>query len=95
MMHNNLKKITKSDLEEYVLNWVIERIEHIQLVMEEIQLDVSITDEDEKEFICAGLASDLAVFLELLQPLKYENESSIDWAKEFVKNHYRPNYDEN
>ena len=82
-MTREKKKLTYDQLEEHVLYWATQRIQDLQDISHRIYRDTSIPDE-EKEFIYNGLAEHVSELIELMYPLRHDEENLMLWANEFV-----------
>jgi len=82
-MTREKKKLTYQELEEHAIYWGTDRMEEVRQIAERIYHDQSIIDE-EKEFIYSGLAQQLSDLLDLMSPLRHDEEHLILWVNEFV-----------
>lgn len=82
-MTREKKKLTYQDLEQHVVYWAVDQLEDLREVAHRIYLDLSIHDE-EKELIYGGLARQAFHLLELLIPLRHDEETLIEWANDFI-----------
>lgn len=91
-MTREKKKLTYQELEEHAIYWATDRLEELRQVADKIYQDMSIIDE-EKEFIYNGLAQQVSDLIELMSPLRHDEDHLILWANEFVDEY--ATYDKN
>ena len=82
-MPREKNKLTYQALEEHAIYWVTDQLEDLKETATNIYLDQSIVDE-EKEFIYNGLARQVSNLIELMHPLRHDEQSLLEWAQEFV-----------
>lgn len=82
-MTREKKKLTYKELEEHTIYWAVDRLEEIRGLADRVYLDLSMIDE-EKEVVYDGLAQQIALLIELINPLPHDEEHLMLWATEFV-----------
>lgn len=82
-MTREKKKFTYDQLEERVINWCIDQLEQLREISDRIYRDTGI-DPEEKEIIYGGLARQVSNLLELILPLRHDEENLLLWAHDFV-----------
>lgn len=82
-MTREKKKLTYQDLEDHTIYWATDRLDELKQLSDKIYNDVSIMDE-EKEFIYNGLAHQVEDLVELISPLRHDEEHLLLWATDFI-----------
>ena len=85
------KKMSYNDLEEHVITWAVDQLSHLQDVIAEIEEDFSI-DEEKKVMIMRNFSQPIDALLDLITPLRHDEECLLEWAFNFV-DQYHPNPD--
>lgn len=82
-MPREKNKFTYNELEEHTIFWATDRLEEVREIVDKIYLDLSMLDE-QKEFIYSGMAHQVSDLLELIIPLRHDEEYLLLWAQDFV-----------
>jgi hypothetical protein len=78
------KKMDYNDLEDHVLTWGISKLSDIQEEVSEIEDDFNIHD-DRKRLLLKNLCVPINELLDLLSPLRHDNDCLIEWAFNYLK----------
>ena len=76
-MAREKKKFTLVQLEEHVTFWIISEIEKLRDAVDVITYDDSI-GEVEKDLMLSGVANQFIDLLELLYPIKHDEDSLVE-----------------
>ena len=88
-MAREKKKFTLMQLEEHVTFWVISEIESLREAVDAISYDDSIC-EQQKDIMFSEVAKEFINLLELLYPIKHDEDSLVEWTRNFIKNNLIP-----
>lgn len=77
------KNLTKDQLKEHIINWVLDQVDELKDLSLRIQSDESIPEE-EKPWIMGGIARQVKSAVALMEPISHEEEADMAWAIEFV-----------
>ena len=92
-MAREKKKFTLVQLEEHVTFWIISEIEKLRDAVDVITYDDSI-GEVEKDLMLSGVANQFIDLLELLYPIKHDEDSLVEWTHSFIQKYKLPDTDE-
>jgi len=82
-MPREKKRLTSQELEEHTMFWATERLEEFRELADKIFHSETIPSE-QKEVFYNGIAFHTSGILELIAPLRYDEEHLLDWAQDFV-----------
>lgn len=86
------KKLTLMQLEEHVTFWIISEIEKLRDAVDAVTYDSSINGV-QKDLIFSGISEQLIDLLELLYPIKHDEDSLVEWTKSFIRKYHIPDND--
>ena len=78
------KKMTYEQLEDHVISWAVDQLAMIREAMHDLEYDDTFTD-DRKRSICYTYVEPLDCLLNLLIPLRHDQECLIEWASMFMR----------
>lgn len=84
-------RLNLKELEEHVIDWFVDKIYQEREIVNALLRDKSIC-EDELMYIFAGIADNLDVIRELVEPIEHDEKDLIEWIEEFLNKYYRPDY---
>lgn len=88
-MAREKKKFTLIQLEEHVVFWVVSEIEKLRDAIDVIVYDDSI-DAHEKDLMLSGVSNQFIDLLELLDPIKHDEDSLVEWTSSFIRQYKIP-----
>lgn len=91
-MTREKKKLTYQALEEHAVYWAVDQIEQLRDAVDCVNDDQSMPKKH-KEIMFAGMADQLSDIMELLHPLRHEEQGLVTWVKEFINLHRLPDHE--
>jgi len=76
-----------NDLEDHVVCWCVEQLSALRDVVADLEDDQSVPSA-EKELIFKGYATTVEVLIDLISPLRHEEQCLLEWAFNFVDEYF-------